>query len=68
MNLANHESIVSLSQYEEMLQKHDWYYMMSEDSSKYRAGEESYKKLVEISKVNLVFLELFSVYQSKHKI
>jgi len=62
------EENITLTQYEEMLQKHDWYYMMSESPSVYENGSRNLEEILRISKINLVFKELYEVYSSKYKI
>jgi len=32
---------MSLEEYKEMLEQHDWYYMMSDDHRVYRAGKDA---------------------------
>ena len=59
---------VTLEEYELMLFNHDWYYMMSDDNSKYLAGANSLGRLSEISKQSHKHLELYNNYITKHRI
>jgi hypothetical protein len=40
----------TLGQFYQMLSKHDWYFMFSDDSYVYRAGQDSQKRLDAIAK------------------
>lgn len=59
---------LTLKDYESMLKQHDWYYMMSEDSSVYKSGCHNQSKLRELSETSNEHKELFNKYQNKHKI
>jgi len=61
-------SHITLQDYETLLKNHDWYYMMSEDSTIYRIGSRSYDDIKKLSNSSEKHLELFNQYQNKHKI
>jgi len=53
---------ISLGQYYDLLEKHDWYYMMSDDSRAYRAGRASIHKIQSIAQENPDFMRLYNEY------
>jgi hypothetical protein len=59
---------LTIQDYKSMLDKHDWYYMMSEDANVYKKGSYSYAKVKELSYISDKHKELFKQYQDKHKI
>jgi len=64
--MTNNE--ITLEIYEDMLKKHDWYYMMSDDPHVYRIGSHSYNSIKQLSNSSEKHLELFNQYQNKHLI
>lgn len=59
---------ITLEVYEDMLKKHDWYYMMSDDPNVYKIGSDSYSIIKKLSNSSEKHLELFNQYQNKYKI
>lgn len=59
--------IPTLKEYEDMLNKHDWYYMMSEDHYVYARGAYKQQELKALATTDEL-KEMFEHYQAKHKI
>lgn len=60
--------ILTIQEYKLMLERHDWYYMMSEDAGIYKAGAYSYSNIQGLSSTSKEHKELFNQQQDKHKI
>lgn len=58
---------ITLEEYEKQLKQHDWYYMMSEDSDKYKQGCYNNSRLLELA-INKELKDLFNLYRNKYKI
>jgi hypothetical protein len=56
------EPFVTLAEYYEMLERHDWFHMMSDDGSVDRKGEENYRKLAKIAERDPMKLQLLKDY------
>lgn len=54
--------MTSLSDYYDMLQKHDWTHAMSDDQSVYRRGRDVHDQLLRISKESPKHAELYDKY------
>lgn len=52
---------ITLDQYKEMLNKHNWYYSLSDDQSVYNKGYDDEAKLRELTINNNQFLEEFNL-------
>lgn len=60
------KTIISLSQYLEVLEQHDWYYSYSSDNRKYQAGREFEKQLLATansSQPHMALYKAFLAYQ-----
>ncbi len=42
-------SMVNLENFEKLLRSHDWYYMMSDDHSVYKRGEDNWEKIRDVA-------------------
>lgn len=56
--------MVNLSDFYDMLEVHDWYYMMSDDISVARKGERAELRLKGIAKQSKKHLELMNEFHS----
>lgn len=54
----------SLKDYYDMLNKHDWWYQMSDDSSVYHKGREEQARLISISRDSDEHAQLFNDFQA----
>lgn len=62
---------VSLSDYWDMLEEHDWFHMMSDDGGVDRRGDANYRRLAKIaeqSKEHLAMLKAFHEHKWTGKI
>lgn len=58
--------MTTLQEFQNMLHRHDWYYMMADDSRSYRMGEQSYRNIrntLESFKGTLDFQEALRLYE-----
>lgn len=53
-----------MDEYINLLKTHDWYYNYSDDHRVWRAGEEEYKKIMELSKLYDPTREIFRQYMT----
>lgn len=65
--MSQQTKIITLKEYEDMLNKHDWYYMMSEDHYVYARGAYKQQELKALATTDEL-KEMFEHYQAKHKI
>ena len=66
----NTDMKIKLQQLEELLQTHDWYYMMSDDNRYYKQGRKSFEaiwKLMDELKNNGYFNEAENLYDKYNK-
>ena len=66
----NTDMKITLQQLEELLQTHDWYYMMSDDNRYYKQGRKSFEaiwKLMDELKNNGYFTEAENLYDKYNK-
>lgn len=65
--MLKNTAVPTLKEYEDMLNKHDWYYMMSEDHYIYAKGAYKQQELKELATTDEL-KQMFEHYQNKHKI
>jgi hypothetical protein len=58
------EPFVTLAEYYEMLEKHDWYHMMSDDRGVDDRGAQNYRKLEKIAQGDPMKKQLMLEYQN----
>lgn len=56
---------LSFEEYQDALEKHDWFYEMSDDQTIYDAGKFNYARLVSLSDTNKDFKEAFNTVRNK---
>jgi hypothetical protein len=57
---------VTLREYWDLLNRHDWYYVMSDDSSAYYRGERSEDILSNFAKLSEAHAEMFNNFKGYH--
>lgn len=56
----------TLVEYWDMLNNHDWYHMMSDDSRVDRAGTINLSKLLDITKLGDEYKDLYTEFRTHH--
>lgn len=62
------EDLKDIIKYEEALNKHDWYYIMSDDNSSFESGRDNHNKLIKATVFSEEHKKLFYKYKELRKI
>lgn len=61
--MSNNDAIPTLPKFYDMLERHDWYHMMSDSDFVWRAGEAAEKELIQIAeRGGAAYKKLFDSY------
>lgn len=62
METSQSSKTISLSDYWDMLDKHDWYYEFSDDNRVWQAGRQSETSILELSKTSQEYSNLANAF------